>query len=659
MSEALTRLLQAAFEHHRAGRLDEAVAGYREVLVAVPDEVNAMQLLGVARKQQGYLDEALSLLRRAAELAPAETAILNNLGNAYREAGLLDEAVAAFEKALQQAPDYADAWNNLGNAWKDKGDWSMARQYYEKALSLDPSHADGNNNLGGCFHRASDLASAMRYYREAIRLKPGSAVARYNLGNVLAEQGDLEAAIAEYKAAIAIIPDYAEAVSALVRQLQATCTWDDYEFWCDRLRVLGASGSGKVFPFAYLAVPANASEQQACARAWADTQYRYHRARQFLRSTPKKGEKIRVGYLSADFHDHATAYLMAEVFERHDRQAFEIFAYSLGPDDNGAMRQRLLAAFPHFREVRGQTPEAIAKLVAADGIDILVDLKGYTRETGSAVLAYRPAPIQVNYLGYPGTMGADFVDYILTDEYVTPKEVAPYYDEKFAFLADSYQCNDRQRRIGVKPTRAEVGLPAQGFVYCCFNHTYKITPEVFGLWCRLLQETEGSVLWLLKSNAVAERNLLAEAAKLGIAPERLVFAPNQPLEKHLGRLRLADVFLDTPIYNAHTTASDALWAGVPVITRAGATFPQRVAGSLLKAVGLDWLITESAEDYVQKALALAHSPRVLADLKRYLEEGRQRFPLFDSEAFTRSLESLYLQMQERHLAGLPPDAISG
>lgn len=658
MNDSLSRLLQAAFEHHRAGRLEEAATGYWQVLAAVPDEVNAMQLLGVARKQQGNLPEALALLRRAAELAPQETAILNNLGNACREAGLLDEAVAAFTRALEQLPDYADAWNNLGNTWKDKGDWAMARQYYEKALQIDPAHADANNNLGGCFHRAGDLASALRYYREAIRLKPETAVARYNLGNVLAEAGDLEAAIAEYKAAIAVIPDYAEAVSALVRQLQATCTWQDYDYWCDRLRVLGASGSGKVFPFAYLAIPASAAEQQACARAWADTQYRYHRSRQFPRSTPKKGEKIRIGYLSADFHDHATAYLMAEVFERHDRSLFDVHAYSLGPDDDGAMRRRLLAAFPHFHKVRGLTPEALAHQIATDEIDILVDLKGYTRDTGSAVLAYRPAPIQVNYLGYPGTMGADFVDYILVDDYVTPPDQAVFYDEKFAFLADSYQCNDRQRSIGSTPSRAEVGLPDDGIVYCCFNHTYKITPEVFGLWCRLLQETEGAVLWLLKSNVVAERNLIMEAEKLGISAQRLVFAPNQPLEKHLGRLRLADIFLDTPIYNAHTTASDALWAGVPVVTRAGPTFPQRVAGSLLRAVGLDWLVTESAEDYVNKALALAHSPRVLANLKRYLEEGRLRFPLFDSEAFTHSLESLYRQMYDRHLAGLPPASLA-
>ncbi len=403
-----------------------------------------------------------------------------------------------------------------------------------------------------------------------------------------------------------------------------------------------------------------AAEQQRCARQWVSHK-RLFRAGSVSRdvSSPDVAQRrLRIGYLSADFHEHATAYLIAGLLESHDRQAFEIFAYSYGPNDPSPMRQRLKSACAHFVSIGTMSDREAAACIHADGIHILVDLKGYTQHARTAILTYRPAPIQAQFLGYPGTMGTRIVDYLIADRFVVPESQFHHYDEHIVHLPDCYQPNDPQRVIGATPTRTAAGLPATGMVFCSFNETYKITPTMFDIWMRLLQSAAGSVLWLLASNTQAPDNLRREAQARDVDPHRLIFAPRLPYAAHLGRLALADLVLDTLPYNAHTTASDALWSGVPVLTCPGETFASRVAGSLLQTMGLPELITDSLEHYERKARELAEHPEVLAGLKVKVREHRRTSPLFDAVRFARHLESAYRAMWFRYARGEAPATIS-
>ena len=369
-------------------------------------------------------------------------------------------------------------------------------------------------------------------------------------------------------------------------------------------------------------------------------------------------DKIRVGYYSADFHDHPTAYLIAELFERHDRTKFELTAFSFGPQRNDAMRRRLAAAFDRFIDVSGNDDTQVAALSRELAIDIAIDLKGYTHGSRPGIFAARAAPLQVGYLGYPGTMGASYIDYLIADRTLIPPESQRHYCEQIIYLPDSYQVNDGQRAIAERSlTREQAGLPPTGFVYCCFNNNYKITRAAFDGWMRILERVDGSVLWLLEGSAAAAGNLLREAQARGISPERLVFAKRMPMPEHLARQRLADILLDTLPCNAHTTASDALWAGLPVLTRAGESFAGRVAASLLNAIGLPELVTKTQEQYEALAVELAEHPQRLLDLRLRLERNRRTAPLFDTRRFAENCEAAYAEIYERQQADLPPDHI--
>jgi predicted O-linked N-acetylglucosamine transferase (SPINDLY family) len=433
------------------------------------------------------------------------------------------------------------------------------------------------------------------------------------------------------------------------------CEWDEFAQSASHIRALLAEDrSGRLPPFQLLSVPGiSAQEQRVCSELWTRDRV--------AASMPERNtlafhfdlterDKLRIGYLSGDFHDHATARLLIETFEAHDRVRCELHGFSFGAEDGGTMRRRICDAFDAFHDVSGLSDTEAAHAVHGAGIDILVDLKGYTFGARTGVLMLRPAPVQVNFLGYPGTLGAEICDYIITDPFVTPMTAAADYSEAFAYMPHSYQPHGRNSEIGRKPTRSEVGLPETGFVFCCFNQAYKFTPQVFDLWCRLLAETPGSVLWLLCAER-AEGNLRGEALRRGISPDRLVFAPHLEQSEHLGRLQLADLVLDTNPCGAHTTASDSLWAGVPIVTCVGDTFASRVAGSLLHAIGLPELVTTSEEDYLAVALALATEPGRLDACKAKLKRNRLTTPLFDVAAYALALQDLYETMWVRRRTG--------
>ena len=453
---------------------------------------------------------------------------------------------------------------------------------------------------------------------------------------------------------------------------RAWCEWDDFDTW--QTRLLGAladSDGPAISPFQLLSLPGiSAHQQHDCAVQWMQSRLRANAearagvAQEFAALAAATGPRdvrrsLRLGYLSGDFHMHATALLLAETLEAHDRECFELHAFSYGADDGSGMRQRLQATFDGFHDISAFDDAQAARAIHTEGIDILVDLKGYTAGTRSMVMAYRPAPVQVSYLGYPGTLGHGFCDYLISDRFITPPSSAPaHYSEALACLPHSYQPHGHAGPLPPAPGRAQAGLPDAGLVLCCFNQAYKFTPAVFGIWCDLLASVPGSVLWLLRDER-AEGNLRREALQRGVAPHRLVFAPDLPQTAHLARLQLADLVLDTSPYNAHTTASDALWAGVPLVTCAGDTFASRVAGSLLHAVGLPELVTNTLDDYRALALALATDPGRLEALRNRLAGLRANAALFDVVGYTRGLEAMYTAMWGRHVAGLDPQGIGG
>ncbi len=440
------------------------------------------------------------------------------------------------------------------------------------------------------------------------------------------------------------------------------CEWDDFSSRETFARAwLDDPAGAPLPPFLLLSEPGiSASDQLSASRNWMrarlDAQAKARERQSFAFSRAQQS-RIKLGYLSNDFHEHATALLLIETLEAHDRALFDVRAYSYGADDGGAMRGRIVRACEGFTEVGGLSDSAAAQAIYDDGIDILIDLKGFTQNSRTSILGLRPAPIQVNFLGYPGTLGPGLCDYIITDSFMTPASSAADFSESFAEMPNSFQPRGRQRPVGAAPTRVEAGLPEKGFVFCCFNQAFKFTPAIFEVWRRLLDAVPGSVLWLLATRE-AEGNLRNEVFSRGIAPDRLVFAPDAGQDAHMARLQLADLVLDTSPYGAHTTASDALWAGVPVVTRPGATFASRVAGSLLQAVGLPELIVEDEADYFGLALALASDPQRLAALRSKLAANRAHAPLFDAPAYTRDLEALFTGMWSRFRDGDPCAAIN-
>lgn len=669
----------------RAGQLDEAAAAYRSALTHAPDHAEAHNNLGLVYAQQGRTDDAIACFRRALELDPRQVQARNNLGNALMTVGRRDEAVACYEKVLSIKPDFVDACINLGTFRVEQGLFSDAQvlferalqlapgsfdahrnlgrlqrvqgrraealAHYRQALELDPNQAEGCNDLGTAYRESGDFGQAEMYYRKALALEPNHVQAHFNLAETLKVQGRLDEAAALDERILTFKADYFPVLGSLVHVRQHTCDWDGIEKLWERLRheAIGKAGAA-ISPFSILSQPTSADEQLACARTWAAQELAPLAASRSRLGFDFSGRrrpsgKLRIGYLSWDFHKHATSYLIAELFEIHDRNRFEIHAYSYGPDDGSAIRARIRGACDRFTDVADRSYVAASQAIYNDAMDILVDLKGYTQGSRSQIMALRPAPIQVSWLGYPGTMGTDCIDYIIADPFIIPEAMERYYSEKVVRLPDCYQVNDRRREISDRiPTREECGLPAQGLVFCCFNLAYKILPDVFGRWMRIMQAVPDSVLWLLEANQWAVGNLRRAAAAKGVAPERLVFAPRQPLAEHLARYRLADLALDTFPYTSHTTASDALWAGCPLVTCSGETFASRVAGSILINAGMRELVTASLEEYEHLVLDLAASPARLRDLRRKLEENRDTCPLFDTPRFARNLERAYEEM---------------
>jgi protein O-GlcNAc transferase len=597
------------------------------------------------------------LLRQALELAPGRASIVSNLAAALIGQEKFSEARSLAEHATTADPNNAEAWLNLGRCHEHERALPAALEAYRRALAVKPDYAEAWCNSGNAYMALERFDEASKAYDKAIALKPDFAEALGNLAIVLNRVNRPAEAIPRIERAIALKPHLPYAYGIRVQAKLALCDWSSFATDTTLIARHVAEGRPATQPFALLGLPSDPALQRRCAEIYAADKYPPVPPVAFPPAAA--GRRIRIGYFSADFHRHATAYLMAGLFELHDRSRFEIFGFSFGATTQDDMRRRLETGMEHFFDLHGKSDAEIVALARDLQLDIAIDLKGYTQNERAGLFAARLAPIQVSYLGYPGTMGAGFIDYILADAVVIPPAHEKHYTESVLRLPHTYQVTDRSRPISDRVfTRAECGLPEQGFVFCCFNNNYKLTPDSFDIWMRLLHRVPGSVFWLLESSDGVADMLRREAQARDIAPSRLVFAKRMPSPEHLARHRMADLFLDTFHYNAHTTASDALWAGLPVVTKIGNCFAARVAASLLRAANLPEMIVETPEDYEALALALATDPAKLQAVRQKLAAQRDSCPLFDTSRFTRDIEAAYLAIWDRHLQGLPPAHIT-
>jgi predicted O-linked N-acetylglucosamine transferase (SPINDLY family) len=642
---------------HDAGKLNEAGQLYLEALRLNPRDAEAIFGLGYLNFQAGRHTEAEQLVAQALKLDPRFAEAHFTLGCILQRKGQIEDALAAFDQALKNRPGFIEALANHGAALMALGRENEALKDFERVVAINPAFAGAWSNCGAILQKLNRHAEALHAFDKALSLAPDLVEALVNRAVALAALKRFEEAARTGEKLLSLRPDHPYARGDLAYFHMQACDWR--HLGEDRVAVRRGLEAGKpvIQPLTHALLSSSSEDQLRCARiaaqAWPASSGPRWRGEQYHH------DKIRVAYISADFRDHATSWLAGSFFEQHDRSKFRTVGISLLKDETADMRARMTNAFDEFIDVERKTDDETASLLRRMEIDIAVDLMGFASGHRPGIFALRPAPVQVNYLGYPGTMAAPYFDYIVADRVVIPDEQRDFYTEKIVTLPDTYQCNDLYQRTPAKNlSRGEVGLPEDGFVFCCFNNSRKIMPEHFDLWMRLLGEIEGSVLWLFEDNLDATRNLRREAVSRGIDSSRLVFAPRVGHGEHLARHRLADLFLDTLPYGAHTTASDALWSGTPVLTVLGSTFAGRVAASLLNAVGLPELVSPTLEEHFVLALKLARDKSALAALRAKLAHNRETYPLFDTARFTRNFETALLGMHERQRSGAPPEHFS-
>jgi protein O-GlcNAc transferase len=675
----VTSLTHARELWSRGDRL-QAEGVIAALLRDAPEDPEVLRSLAEILAGSGRARQSIPLWRRLARLRPVDAGVLRQLAQALLAEGATVEAISVLRDAIALEPANARAYNNLGLAQLRGGDAASAVSSLERAVAVDPKYALGFMNLGLAQLQLGRDQDARASFERAVRWDPHLSQARAHLSDLLrtsdaaAARRERDRSLESHAINLMTVRRHDDAIAiwtqlidsgAEIPYLEGTrfhsrlhaCDWSHYEATANRLHTDVVAGKQVDLPFSFFVHSDSAAAQLECARTFIADRHPPAADRPAA-ATPRSTPRIKLAYVSFDFHEHATAYLIAGLLECHDRKRFEVTALSYGQDDRSGTRARLEHAVERFVDVSTLTDREVADWLQAHGVQIAVDLKGLTGGARTGIFAQRAAPLQINFLGYPGTMGAEYIDYIVADRHVIPGEDEIHYAEKVVCLPRCYQSNDSKRPLPARERRrGEYGLPESGFVFCCFNNLYKITPAIFSAWMELLRNVESSVLWLLDGTATAQQNLREQAAQQGVAPGRLVFAPHMALAPHLARYRHADLFLDTFPCNAHTTASDALWMGVPVLTLTGTTFAARVATSLLNSVGLPQLCTASLADYAALAQRLAENRAELAALKSHLEHGRASFALFDTERYCRDLEAAYEELWARHARGEPPRAL--
>jgi predicted O-linked N-acetylglucosamine transferase (SPINDLY family) len=642
----------------REGEVSDTAAHHGRAVSLAPGDAWSHIALGNALLSEGAVADGWASYQQALVISPDLAEAHSNLGEALRRMGRLSEAVAACERALALKPELAEAHNNLGNALREEGRLELAISHFEQALRLKPGWPEVHNNLAIALQEQGRPKEAIEHYERALSLNSGRAEVHQNLGSALAQSGRMVDAIAALRRALALKPDYPEALVQVALLNAELCDWRQREAEEAQVLNLMRRHPGLVPPFNLQAQQSTPAEQLLCAQQWSN-RIAQGQSAAFTHDRSSSPRKIRLGYLSADFRDHPVAYAIAETIERHDRTRFEVLGYSYGPDDGSALRRRIEGAFDRFNDLQAAGNDAAARQISTDGVHVLVDLTGYTRLARPQILVSRPAPIQVNFLGFLGTMGAGFIDYIIVDPFIAPSSQQAFYSEKLVHLAGGWWPAEIPWEIAEDARRrADYGLPEDAFVFCCFNSSYKIAPPILDVWMRLLRATPGSVLWLGHAGSAVQNNLRCEAAERGVGAERLAFAPREPMADYLARHRHADLFLDTLPYNAVGTAYHALLAGLPVLTCAGETFAGRTAGAMLLAAGLPELVTFSIEEYERMALRLAREADLLTGIRRKVAPARPGSALFDHERAVRELETVFTRMWENWLSGEAAKAFS-
>ncbi|MEQ1824715.1 MAG: tetratricopeptide repeat protein [Pirellula sp.] len=665
--ESFAATLRRGLDFARRGLTQEATSEFQRATKINPESAEALVYLGSSYIELKHDQLAVECLLKALDRSPGEGSLYLNLGGANERLGKLELAIKCFQAAIQCDPKYALAYVNLSRVLASQRRLDESVRLLEVALDFSPDCHSAHYQLGVVLFIRGEAQRAVACLRHAVELDPQDANSHAMLAYALVHQGELALAIQAAENALSVNPLHESALNTLIHQSQHMCYWEKLDplsheatqLVRDSSRFHETNAFSEPFsPFVFVALPQGTTPKQQleCASRYLALRQASLKPANLSSSRQPKRRPIRVGYLSADFREHPVAYLIAGLFESHDRRNFEVFGYSYGEDDQSAIRNRIKQGFDCFVELKNASDLEAAEKIRADEIDILVDLTGHTRSWRPDILAHRPAPIQVHYLGYPGTTGAPYIDYLIADEYVVPPEQQPNYSERIVYLPGCFLVNDiRHRYAEYRLVRSDCNLPEGAFVFCSFNNSFKITRPIFDSWMNILKGVPSSVLWLKDPNRFAKANLIREAELRGVESSRLIFAPHCPtIQEHNARYQLADLFLDSYPYNAHTTCSDSLLGGCPVLTLAGESFSSRVAASLLQSVKLPELITTNLESYCDLAKSLAADREQLAELRKRLRFHRDASPLFKMEIFARNIEAAFQQMWRIYFSGEQP-----
>ncbi|GKV07184.1 hypothetical protein SLEP1_g18985 [Rubroshorea leprosula] len=664
-----------ASAYYDRGQLDMAILYYKQAVACDPRFLEAYNNLGNALKDVGRVEEAIQCYNQCLALQPNHPQALTNLGNIYMEWNMVAAAASYYKATLSVTTGLSAPFNNLAVIYKQQGNYADAISCYNEVLRIDPLAADGLVNRGNTYKEIGRVSEAIQDYLRAISIRPNMAEAHANLASAYKDSGHVEAAIKSYKQALVLRPEFPEATCNLLHTLQCVCCWEDRDKMFAEVeaiikRQINISVLPSVQPFHAIAYPLDPMLALEISRKYAAhcslIASRFalppfnHPARIPIKCNGGS-ERLKVGYVSSDFGNHPLSHLMGSVFGMHNRANVEVFCYALSPNDGTEWRQRIHTEAEHFIDVSGMSSDAIAKMINEDGIQILINLNGYTKGARNEIFAMQPAPIQVSYMGFPGTTGATYIDYLVTDEFVSPLHYAHIYSEKIVHLPHCYFVNDyKQKNRDVldphcQQKRSDYGLPEDKFIFACFNQLYKMDPEIFDTWCNILKRVPNSTLWLLRFPAAGEIRLRAYAISQGVLPDQIIFTDVAMKHEHIRRSALADLFLDTPLCNAHTTGTDILWAGLPMVTLPLEKMATRVAGSLCLATGLgDEMIVNSIKEYEERAVSLALNRPKLHALTNKLKSVRMTCPLFDTLRWVRNLERAYLKMWNLYCSGQQP-----
>ena len=607
---------------------------------------------------KGRFIEAKNIFSEILKQDPKNFSAYNNKGNISFILGNLSDALKSYNKAVELKPDFAEAYNNKGNVLHKLNKKEDAIENYLKATKFNQNHIQAYYNLGVTFRELKKYSYAIENFEKALKLKPNYLEAYLGLGNLHLELKKNDLALECYEKALKIKPDYSFLLGNILHIKLKLCLWDNLDKDLKDLENKVLNLKKTSLPFPLLTFNNSLKLQKISSEIWAN--HVDLNDKKILNASFKKqnNKKIKIGYFSADFHDHATSNLMVNLLELHDRSKFEIIGFYFGPESKHEMYSRVTTAFDQFINVKLKTDIEIAQLSRELNIDIAIDLMGFVKNNRFKIFTFRCAPIQVNYLGYPGTLGTNCIDYIIADKTLIPLKSQKYYSEKIVYLPNSYQPNDTKKKISKKIfKREDAGLLKNNFVFCSFNQSSKILPEIFDIWMNILRKVDNSVLWLLESNLISRENLKNEADKRRVNRNRIIFADRLPLEEHLARLKMADLSIDTFPCNGHTTTSDALWAGLPVLTLQGETFASRVSSSLLNALGLPELVTKNIIDYEKKAIEFGNDLEKIINLKKKIETNKFIKPLFNTKLFTNNIEQAFQQMQEKYIENRQPENI--